>query len=321
LTVTPYRESRHIAIAPIFAISSLILLATAAVLCGGQVATSATPTKSVVWGALALAAYIAGLLCLAGPRSRAFSNTAGLGLASWKLGPWMLLWYSLTFGLATVIWSRPQPSPANQIAVDSVLRALWLVAVGVTCWTFGYFVGPSHVLRRIANGGVITLGNLRTGSVRSMSTPWIIYAIGVIARIISTATTGRFGYVGDPASALSTATGYEQILSELSLLCPLGVCAAALQVYRERLPGARFTLLSLFLVELAFGATAGGKENFVIAVLAVVIPISTVRRRLPKVAVIFSILIFFVVIIPFNEAYRTTVRGGSTALSTQHQGL
>jgi hypothetical protein len=117
------------------------------------------------------------------------------------------------------------------------------------------------------------------------------------------------------ASGVSTATGYGQILSDLSLFAPLAIAAAALQVYRERLPGARITLAVLFLAELAFGAAAGGKESFVIAVLAVVMPMSTASRRVPIVAVIGGILIFLVIVIPFNQAYRAAARSDSATLS------
>jgi len=204
----------------------------------------------------------------------------------------------------------------NQIAVTSVLRALWLVALGMTFWAIGYFVGPSHLLRRLASRGVAALADRRTYTVRNQFTPWLIYAVGVIARILATATTGRFGYVGNPVPALSTATGYNQVLTELSFLCPIAVCAAALQVYRERVPGARITLTVLSVAELAFGAAAGGKQSFVVVVLAVVVPMSAARRRLPRAAVVAGILIFLVVVIPFNKAYRIAVRGGSAPLST-----
>ena len=42
-------------------------------------------------------------MCLAGA-----SHGAGIGIARWKIGPWMLLWYAVTFGVATVTWSQPQ---------------------------------------------------------------------------------------------------------------------------------------------------------------------------------------------------------------------
>ena len=256
---------------------SSIMAATAIALYGEELATSAVPAHSVVWGSLALTAYIASLLCLLGARQGAL-----FGLAKWNLGSWMLLCYGLTFGLAAVTWTGPQPSPANQIAISSVLRALWLVAFGITFWAIGYCVGPGYPVRRLASKGLATLSEKRTMAVRSQLTPWVMYATGVVGRLIMTLTTGKFGYVG---TAYGAPTGYQQILSELSILCPLAICAAAIQVYGERVSSARITLIVLFIVEIAFGAAGGIKEGFVIEVLAVAIPISAARHRMPKVII------------------------------------
>jgi hypothetical protein len=294
---------------PRLVIAGLALLAAALVLCGVALSEPTAPTRAVVYGSVALACYAAGLLCLAATRYR------DLGLARWKLGSWILLWYGLSFGLATVTWSAPQTSVAAQITISSVLRALWLVAAGMTCWTVGYLVGPGHPLRRLAARGVDRLERRRTGTVCGPFTAWQLCAAGTAALVASAVTTGRFGYVGQVSSAVTAATGYGQLLSTLSLLAPLGLCTAALQVYREQLRGARLTLAILFLLELALGALAGGKENFIVAVLAVVIPMSAARYRLPKAAVIGGVLFFLVIVIPFNQAYRAAARNGSATLS------
>jgi hypothetical protein len=291
------------------AVAGAVLTAAALAGCYIALADLARPARAVVWGSVALACYATGLLLLLG------AGQPGLGLARWKLGPWILLWYGLASGLATVTWAGPQTSTAAQVTLASVLRALWLVAVGMTAWAAGYAAGPGAPLRRLAAGRVDTLAARIGGTVRSRSTPWILYAAGALARLAAAATSGRFGYVGDAASAVSTATGYGQILSDLSLLAPLGLAAAAIQVYRERLGGARVTLAVLFLAELAFGAAAGGKESFVIALLAVLIPMSAAKRRLPALAVIGGIVAFLWVVIPFNQAYRGAARGDSATLS------
>ena len=310
MTATPVRAGTHAQIAPRWAIAAMVLFAVGLVLFGEALAESVVPARAVVWGSLALTAYAVGLLCLVGGR-----EANGFGLANWKFGSWMLIWFGLTFGLATVTWSGPQTPTAAQIAVPSVLRALWLAAVGATFWAAGYMAGPGRPARRLATREMRVLGRHFTGTVRGRFTPWALYAVGAAARVASTVTTGRFGYVGDASSAVSTATGYGQLLSALSLFAPLAVSAAALQVYRERLPGARVTLAILFLAELAFGAVAGGKENFVVALLAVIIPMSAANRRMPKVAVFGGILMFLVIVIPFNQAYRSAARGNSVTLS------
>jgi len=292
-------------------IIAALLLAAALVFCGGAVNASAEPTRAVVWGALALACYAFALMCLAQA-----GESAGLGLATWKFGPWILLWYGFAFGLATVTWAGPQTSVATEITLHSVLRAIWLVAVAITFWTAGYFVGPGQATRRLAARGMAAIGSRLSGAVRNRSTPWLLYAIGTAASLVTTATTGHFGYTyTDASSSVTAATGYGQIFSALSSLAPLAIAAAALQAYRERLPGARITLIIIFLMQLAFGAAAGGKQDFVITLLALIIPMSSARCRLPKVIVIGAILAFLVIVVPFNQAYRIASRNGSVTLS------
>jgi hypothetical protein len=295
---------------PRWAIAGFVLETGALVLLGLTLATTDRPTLAVVWGGLAFAMYTVGLMCLIGP-----GNRADLGLARWKIGSWTPLWYGVVFGVATLTWSQPQTGTVGEIVVSNVLRALWLVAVAIAAWALGYCVGPGHPSRRVATRVLCALRARFGAEVRSTAAPWGLYAIGIAARLANAVTTGRFGYVGDASAAVSTATGYGGILSALSLCAPLAVAAAALQVFRERLPGARITLTVLFLVEIAFGAAAGGKQNFVIAVLAIVIPFCAARRRLPKAALILILLVFLVVVIPFNQAYRSAARQGSATLT------
>jgi hypothetical protein len=68
-------------------------------------------------------------------------------------------------------------------------------------------------------------------------------------------------------------------------------------------------------VAIGMGALAGGKQSFVVAILAVIIPRAVVRRRLPAGAIVAAILFFLLIVIPFNQAYRTSARGGATTLS------
>ena len=287
------------------------LLAAAVVLLDETAASSAQPTRDVVWGGLSLAAYCFGLLHLIGAR-----QGTGLGLPQWRIGPWALLWCGATSGLATLTFIQPQTGTAAQIALSSVLRALWLVAVGTTMWALGYAIGPGRLVRSAAARGVSAMSRRCASEVRSPAAPWILYAIGSAARLAAAATTGRFGYVGDAASAVNTATGYQQILSMLGLCAPLAVAAAATQVFRERRRGAGITLTVLFLTELAAGAGSANKQTFVVTVLAVAIPYSAARHRLPKSALVIFVFTFLLVIIPFTGAYRSAARGGPATLTS-----
>lgn len=285
-------------------------LAIVAVLVDQALTSLDQPTHAVILGGLALGCYAVGLLFLVG----AFRGS-DLGLVRWQFGPWVMLWYGVSFGFATVTFFQLQANTAAQITASSVLWALWLVAAGLTAWLLGYLCGPGRAASRAAARVLASMRRRYGTTVRSIAAPWALYAIGIAARLASTATTGRFGYVGDVSTAVSSATGYGQILGALTLCAPLAVAAAAIQVFRERRPRARTTLAVLFLTELAFGAAAGGKQSFIIAVLAVFIPFSAARRRLPRAALVALIIVFLFVVIPFNQAYRSAVRGGSTSLS------
>lgn len=286
-------------------------LLTSAIAAAWQALSSTVqPTRALVWAALGLTAYAASLLCLVGGgQGRSF------GLVQWRFGSWTLFWYGTAFGLASLTWIQPQTGSSAQITLNSVLRALWLVAVGMTLWTLGYLSGPGRPAQRLANRMTAAVNTRFTAEVRSPLAPWILYAIGTAARIASAVTTGLFGYIGNVRMAYTAPSGYGQLLTVLSACAPLAVSAAALQVYRDRVPGARVTLTVLFLAEITFGAAAGGKQSFIIAVLAVAIPFSMARRRIHMGLLVFGILALLLIVVPFNQAYRGVARNASGTLS------
>jgi hypothetical protein len=305
------RAQTRSAVAPRWITAAALLLAAAIGLSGQALATAGEPTHAVAWGSLGFAAYAASLLCLVGRSQGKF-----LGLSRWRLGSWILLWYGVAFGLATLTWVQPQTGTPALITLSSVLRALWLVAVGMTLWALGYCAGPGRPARRLGKKVTGALSLRFTPEVRSPLAPWILYAICIAARIASAVTTGRFGYVGNAQSAVTTASGYQQVLSLLEFFGPLAVAAAALQVYRERVPSARVTLTVLFLAEIAFGAAAGNKQGFIITILAVAIPFTVARRQAHKGLLAFTVLALLLIIIPFNQTYRSVARGATGTLST-----
>ncbi len=289
---------------------ALLLLATSAGLLAETLDTADTPARAVVWGGLAMAAYG---YCLLGMVLA--SRRTGQGIRSWRFGPWMMIWCGTMYGLATVTLGQQQSGSAAEIALPNVLRALWLVAVGTTMWALGYVLGPGRLLR---GGAARVAGALQcrfSADVRGPLTPWLLYGIGTAARAASALTTSRLGYVGDAASAVSTASGYGQVVILLGLCAPAAVAAAALQVFRQRLRAARVTLAVLFLAEIGFDVASGQKENFVLAVLAIAIPYSAARSRLPTAMLAAFGIVFLAVVIPFTQAYRHTARGSAVTLT------
>jgi hypothetical protein len=298
------RRSISAAIALFFAAAAALFCAT--------LANSDVPGSAVVWGSLALASYSGGVLCFVGRRQE-----HGLGLGLWRLGPWTLLWYSVIFGLCTIALIHPWDSEVAEIAPSSILKALWLIAGAITAMASGYVIGPGGYARRLCTRATGLLSWRFTFEVRNPALPWILCAIGLIASVALTASTGVFGYVGGTMASVSKSTGYDGVLGLLSESGQLAVVAAALQTFRERLPGARATLTVIFLFNLALDLTSGGMESSIITVLAVAIPYSAARRRLPKAALTLSLLIFLIVVMPFTAAYREAVHGPVTLPAAQ----
>jgi len=292
---------------PTLMIIGLGFMAGTVVLLAVALADADRPTAAVVWGGVALAAWCAGLMCVTGgPLYR------DLGLARWKAGPWILLWCALTSGLATATWDQSQ---ASQITLPAVLRALWLVAVAMTVLTAGYLAGPGTLIERLAARRMAALSAQRLPQVRSQATPWLLFAAGLAAQVAGALWTGTLGYAGVSAATVSSPSAYAQVLALLALLAPLGVAGAALQAFGEKLPGARATLAVLFCSDIAAGAVTGFKSQFVVAVLAVIIPVAAARQRLPKRAILVAVAVFLVVVIPFTGAYRAAARDGAQVLT------
>jgi len=308
VTLAAVKKPKPFEAMPRSAVIGFAFAAAAVISLGEALANSDRPAVSVVWGSVALSAYAVWLLYLIGPMRR-----DDFGLARWKIGPWTILWYGIIFGITTFTVITPQTGVAAEISLSSDLRALWLVAVGMTALALGYSIGPSKNILGLAQRGINSLCGRFSSEVRSPLAPWILYAIGISASIFTAATTGRFGYVGS-GSAIDSSS-YGGIVGSLTLCAPFGIAAAALRTFRERIPGTSITLIVLLLGDFAFGAAAGGKQSFVVAALAAAIPLSVARRRLPKAALTAIIGVFLMVVVPFNEAYRNAVNQGSLTIS------
>ena len=175
------------------------------------------------WGAIALAAFCAGLL----PLMSVAAGHDGLGLASWRIGPWSLVWGALAFGLATLSWLGPQTRASSaEILPASILRALWMIGVALALLTVGYCAGPHRLAAaraaachgRAAAGGSPTRSAVppsRGSCSRSASSRSSAFAV----------LTGHFGYVGDVAASVTTASGYSQYLAVAGECVPLAVVA------------------------------------------------------------------------------------------------
>lgn len=295
-----------------FLVTGVFLVAVAAALVI-MALSAASVDDQIWWGAVALAVYCAGLLSLMAVAAR----HDGLGLASWRIGPWSLVWGAVAFGLATISWLGPQIGPSAEILPDSILRALSMVGVALTMLTLGYCAGPHRLAVARARRLTDMLSRRFTDEIRSPAVPWMLLGVGIAAQFGLAVLTGQLGYVGNVSASVTTASGYSQYLAVAGECVPLAVLAAAIRAYRTKTIAAWLSLGVAFAVAIAMGALAGGKASFVVASLAVIIPRSAARRRLPAGAMAAAVLAFLLIVIPFNQAYRASARGTVTLKTSQ----
>jgi hypothetical protein len=201
-----------------------ILVAAAAVLT--SVALSATTVSDQIrWGSIALAVFCVSLL----PLMSAIIGYRGLGLSTWRIGPWALTWGAVAFGPATISWIGPQSGSPAEILPGSILSALWLIAVAMAMFTIGYCTGPRRVACSLARQVSITLTSRFTDDIRSQAVPWVLFGVGMAGSLTQARATGHLGYVGEVSASMTSASGYAQSLALFGECVPLAVAPA--QVY------------------------------------------------------------------------------------------
>jgi hypothetical protein len=286
------------------------VLAGTATVVAGEALSTPLPAAAAAWGGVALAAWCGALLVA----SSALTGRDGTGLAQWKTGSWFLLWCALTDGLASATWAHPQAGLTAQILPSSVTRAEWLTAVAVTAWAAAYCAGPRRSAAAAGTRFMQSMAARRPGIVRSAMAPWLLYAAGTAARLAGAILTGRFGYAGNAAATVTSATSYQQALSLATYACPLAIAAAGLRAFRERAPRAKATLACLLAAEIAMAAVMGQKGQFVTAIVAVAIAWASAGRGMPRRLILGATAFFLLLVIPFTIFYRGEVRGGAADL-------
>jgi len=308
----PLPELEAKAEAPPMLIAGLLLVAATAALVMVAISSIAV-NDQILWGALALTAFCTGLLLL----MSALGGYGGLGLGTWRIGPWSLAWGALAFGPATISWLGPQTGPPAEILPGSVVRALWLIGVAMALFTMGYCGGPRRLASSLAKRATSRLTSRFTDDIRGPAVPWTLFGVGVAGQAASALVTGHLGYVGSASASTTATTGYSQFLTLLGECLPLAVAAAAMRAYRTRHLMARLTLAILFIAAIIAGAVAGGKTSFIVAVLAVIIPRTTIRGRFPAGLLVAAVACFLLIVIPFNLTYRASARGSVTLTTGQ----
>jgi hypothetical protein len=268
-----------------------------------------------VRGQLGLGALSVTLLSFAALATVTATPQGARGISRWRIGPWYLLWSALTFGIAPLTWLMPQTGSASRIPIASVLTAIVLFGMSIVPWTVGYCAGAPQAVRRFAEHGLSVLLRNTTSTIRGGTMPWVLYGMGTVARLLTVAVTGRFGYVGDPSALYSQAGALDHILKMASTFSLFAVAAAAYRAFSDTTRGSKLTLITLVSAEAMVGALAGGKQYFILSVLAVLVPYGALRGRISLRILLAGAAVFLWIAVPFNTAYRQVVRSDDSTLS------
>ncbi|NDL57650.1 hypothetical protein [Phytoactinopolyspora mesophila] len=296
---------RHQMLALVFAASAVALSLPAGY-------RTLDPREQLVLGALSatLLSLAALQVVIALPGNRA-------SIARWRIGPWYLLWSTLTLGIAPLTWLVPQTGSASRIELTSVVTALAVFAVSLVPWTVGYCVGVPRTVAGAARRGYALLLRGTSPTVRGGSLPWVLYGIGTGARLLTVVLSGRLGYVGDIDGLVSSAGAFDHLLSLVATFTLFAIAAAAYRAFSARTRGCLVTLVVLLGIETVVGALAGGKQHFLLSLLAVLIPYGALRGRMPLRILLAGVIVFLWIAVPFNTAYREVVRSDESTLSPE----
>ena len=243
------------------------------------------------------------------------------GVSRWRSAPWYLIWSTLTFGLASLTWLDLQTGTVGQtgatgfVEPSSVVTALNVFGASIVVWTVGYLVSVPRLVQLLASRGLSLLLHGTAPAMRGGAHPLVLFGVGNAARLATALLTGRLGYLGDASDAVAHATSYTHALDLVSWLAVFAIAAAAYQVFSTPDGKGKAMLWSMVAVDVTVGALGGTKQSFFLTLLAVLIPYGALRGRVSLRLAVASALLFLWIILPFNTAYRTTVRDGASYLS------
>jgi hypothetical protein len=264
-----------------------------------------------------LDASLATVLCFAGLVLIHGLPDCKNGLARWRFGPWYLMWGGFTFGLASFTWLEPPVNfgSAARIALPSVVLALGIFTIATTVWLVGYVAGVPRPVREGLQRGLGWLLHGTTPELRGTAALWALYALASTARLATATISGRYGYLGDPSGLVNQPTAYAMPLDIVSQLSVFAIAAAAYRAFDPANRGGKITLWTLVTIEAVVGAAAGGKQSFIIAMLAVLVPYGARRGHLPLRILLPGLFLYLWLVIPFNTEYRQVVRSKNNVLS------
>lgn len=258
-----------------------------------QVALSSLSLTAVAWG---------GAVLITGRREPHQSL--------FLLGPWMLAYGGMTFGLATITaWLVPE-SVSAEVRLHSFHPAHSLVIMGFIAFVAGYLSTPKTGFHRLLDRSLSRVNRWDDGRQASSMRALFSYVLGLSALVLSAILSGTYGYLGN--ATVTSANDVSWFTTPLSVLDSLrGVAVLILWVIAFSRPEPMRLLLAsaVTTVDLVAGLLSGMKEAAVLTLLAVVLAHLYVRRRFPLLALGAVGSGFVLFLSPFVASLRDVVRG------------
>lgn len=249
-------------------------------------------------------------LGLAGTALMSNGRPLRLSLASLQLGSWTGVGFTLGYGVATLVWWSRDLNYRGFATAETLHLGALVAGFGFASFVGGYLVAPR--LLRAGASTVLTRLRGRTAT-PGYEAVWLLFAVFLVSQGLMY-RSGNFGYLSDPAAALSSSSSAAALVNALSQTGPLATLTAAWLHAGRRSMGSTLLLGLVILTQMGLGLFAGVKEIAIVQLVAVVIGLSS-RARLRIGPMVAAGVVTFFVISPFVSAYRDVVLHGSARLS------
>jgi len=278
------------------------VLSVAAVLFWAASEWSTTTVQQVALSSLSLTAVAWGGAILIADRKLPHQSLL-------RLGPWMLAYGGITFGLASVTaWLSPE-SVSPQVQLDAFRAAHALVIFGFIAFIIGYLFTPRAGLHRLIDSGLSRVHRWDEGQGLSLPSALLTYLLGLGALILGAVMSGNYGYLGDATvTSAADVSWYTQGLVILSSLRGFAIMALWVAMIQRNTTLRVLLAVAVTAVDLTAGLLSGMKEAPLITLIAIVLAYMYAKRRLPLLALIAIGSGFTLFLNPLVTSLRRVVR-------------
>jgi hypothetical protein len=236
-----------------------------------------------------------------------------------SLDPFELpVWLTLTLFFFVILMGRrvfDDPSLLyHRLKGDYAIlnMALAGVLLGVVSLWLGYAINLSRLLSGFWRR--ISLGRRQFEETPRFFAILSIYGIGVLVRLVMIATRS-YGYLGK--GGVETWGGLDQWIYYLNYGGPLMALAVlAMQVFKGRMPPYGRVIFYLMLLSEVFFTYISGVKGPILTVIFIVVGCSIYSRKSIPWRPVILLVILFILLIPVNLLYRTSIVRGSVNTSS-----